>query len=366
MTNYYCHYTKMKNKIENIMEKLNLDAIILTDYYNKRYFTGFTGSSGTALVTKTKKVFMSDSRYTSQATEQVKSYGFTFIENNTRDLNPLVEIAKELDIKTLGIDNLSLSFSEYENIKTNFEFAKLVKVSNELLNCRKIKTAEEIKNIEMAIKISEEALADTIPHIKEGISEIEIAAILEYNQRKRGASGTSFDTIVASGKRSALPHGVASNKLIEKEEFITIDYGCYYNGYVSDITRTLYFGNNIESRKKEIYETVKNANILGCSLLKPGIEASEVDRLVRESMKDDAKYFGHSLGHSYGLEVHESPLLSQRAKGVILEEGMTLTIEPGIYIENYCGVRIEDDLIVTKDGARRLTKSDRELIIINY
>lgn len=230
-------------------------------------------------------------------------------------------------------------------------------------NARKIKTKEEILKIKKAIEISEKALLETIKQIKVGMREIEVAAILEYNQRKQGASGTSFDTIVASGVRSSMPHGRASEKIIEKEEFITIDYGCYYDDYVSDITRTLYIGNNIEERKFQIYETVRKANELGCSLLKPGIMASSVDAKVREFMKEDAKYFGHSLGHSYGLEVHEAPLLSSRDNS-ILEEGMCLTIEPGIYIPNYSGVRIEDDLVVTKDGAISLTTLPKELITI--
>ena len=193
------------------------------------------------------------------------------------------------------------------------------------------------------------------------MTEIEVAAILEFNQRKRGANGTSFDTIVASGKRSAMPHGVASNKKIENNEFITIDYGCYLDGYASDITRTVFIGNNIEPRMKEIYETVRKSNELGCKSLKAGIKGKDVDKIVRDFMGDDEQYFGHSLGHCLGLELHETPLLSMREDSY-LEEGMVITVEPGIYIPGYAGVRIEDDLVITKDGSRSLTTLPKELI----
>lgn len=349
--------------MNKILENLKIDALLLTDYHNKRYFTGFTGTTGTALVTKKGKYFISDFRYTSQATKEVSKYGFKYIEDNTRDLKKIYEIAKKDSVKRLGIDNLKLSLNEFEKIKNIFSDIELVYSSNALLKQRTIKSKEEIINIKKAIKISEEALLETLDQIKIGMSEIEVAAILEYNQRKRGASGTSFDTIVASGYRSAMPHGVASNKIIEKNEFITFDFGCYYNGYASDITRTVFIGDKIEDRMLEIYETVRKSNELGISLLKSGIKASEVDKAVREFMKEDAKYFGHSLGHSFGLEVHEGPILSSRDE-TILEEGMTLTVEPGIYIDNYAGVRIEDDVIVTENGCEVLTTLSKDLIMI--
>lgn len=354
------------DKLNKILNELNIDALLLTDYYNKRYFTGFTGSSGIALITKEKKLFFSDFRYTEQANLEIKKYGFIFIENNSRNYDIISKYIKDFGIKKIGFDNKAISYEEYKTLIKEFENILFIDSSDKLLEARMIKTDEEIENVKNAIKISEEALLETIPFIKEGISEFEIAAILEYNQRKRGASSTAFDTIVASGKRSAMPHGIASKKLIEKEEFITIDFGAYYNGYVSDITRTFYYGNNIDPRMKEIYETVKEANILGSSLLKEGIEVSEIDKKVREFMKEDAKYFGHSLGHGFGLEVHESPILSQRIKDFKLKDGMLVTIEPGIYIPEFCGVRIEDDFLITKDGAKKLTSLDKELIIINY
>ena len=349
------------NKLDKILNDLNIDGLLLTDYYNKRYFTGFSGSTGIALVTKHGKYFISDFRYTEQATKQVTPYGFEFIEDNARNYSKLVELAKKDNVKSLGIDNLALSFSEYENIKEAFDFVTIVKASSNLLDCRKIKTAEEISKIEKAIKISEEALLETLPKIKPGMTEIEVAAILEYNQRKRGASGTSFDTIVASGYRSAMPHGVASNKVIEKNEFITIDYGCYFEGYASDITRTVFLGDKIEDKMFEIYETVRHANEIGCASLKPGISGKEVDKIVRDSMGEYEQYFGHSLGHSFGLEVHEFPMLASRDTS-LLKEGTLITVEPGVYIADYCGVRIEDDLLITEDGVRQLTSLTKELI----
>lgn len=349
------------DKLDKILNELNVDALLLTDHYNKRYFTGFTGSTGIALVTKKGRYFISDFRYTEQATREVKQYGFEFVEDNARNYTKLVELAKKDAINSLGIDNLALTFSEYESIKEAFNFVTLIKASHKLLDERKIKTAKEIAKVEKAIKISEEALLETLPQIKPGMTEIEVAAILEYNQRKRGATGTSFETIVASGYRSAMPHGVASNKIIEKNEFITIDYGCYYEGYVSDITRTVFLGDKIEDRMSEIYETVRKANELGCSSLKAGSTGKSIDKLVRDFMGEDSKYFGHSLGHSFGLEVHEMPMLSVRDE-TILKPNTLMTVEPGIYVSGYCGVRIEDDLLITEDGSKKLTTLTRDLI----
>lgn len=228
-----------------------------------------------------------------------------------------------------------------------------------------IKSDEEIGFIKKAIEISDVAFSEALKIIKEGVSEKEIAGYMEYIQRKLGAEDRSFETILASGVRSAMPHGVASDKKIQKEEFITMDFGAYYNGYVSDMTRTVYYGNNITEKHKEIYNLVLEAQILGVNSIKEGVMSDEVDKIVRNFLteKGYGKEFGHGLGHGIGLEIHELPYLSSVTQ-IELKENMVVTSEPGLYFDGWGGVRIEDDVVVKKDGREVLNKSNKELIII--
>ena len=274
---------------------------------------------------------------------------------------------KKHNVKKLGFDDLSLSFAEYMMYKNAFPNVEFIPAGIEMQNARKIKTEKEISYLREAARITDIAFSETIKIIKEGITEKEIAAHLEYIQRLNGAEDKSFETIVASGHRSSMPHGVASDKKIQRNKFITQDFGCYYNGYASDMTRTVFFGDNITAEQKRIFDLVYEGQSLGISMIKPGVLGKDVDQAVRDYFKENGdmdKYFGHSLGHSFGLEVHEAPYCSKLGTEP-LQENQLMTVEPGIYIENFCGVRIEDDLLVTKDGYELLTKSKRELIIID-
>ncbi|MGM0509191.1 MAG: M24 family metallopeptidase, partial [Fusobacteriota bacterium] len=216
------------------------------------------------------------------------------------------------------------------------------------------------------IRITDIAFEEITSKIKVGMKENEVAAQLEYIMKKNGATDKSFETIVASGHRSAMPHGVATDKIIGKNEFVKMDYGCYYNGYVSDMTRTVFIGEPTE-KHKEIYNTVLEAQKLAISKVKAGMKAKELDKIARDyiTSKGYEDNFGHGLGHGIGLEIHESPGISQKGE-VELKENMVITIEPGIYIEGFGGVRIEDDVVVKKDGCEVLNKSPKdELIIID-
>ena len=261
-----------------------------------------------------------------------------------------------------------MSYSDYQMYSKALPNVELVPAGNEMLNARQIKSQKEIEYLKKAASITDIAFSETLKIIKEGITEKEIAAHLEYIQRLNGAEDKSFETIVASGHRSSMPHGVASDKKIQRNEFITMDFGCLYNGYASDMTRTIFFGDKdkISSEQKRIYDLVYEGQSMGIEMLKPGVIGSSVEYAVRDYFKkngDMDKYFGHSLGHSFGLEVHEPPYCS-RACDDKLQENMVMTVEPGIYIENFCGVRIEDDILITKDGHERITKSPRELIFV--
>lgn len=355
------------DKERKILEKLNVDAMFLTDYFNKRYFTGFTGTTGQALVFKNMKNFYSDFRYKEQAIEQTGPMGYDFYQIDKEATQIFYEHLNKNGVKKLAYDDLSMTVSEYEMYKKVFNNIELIPAGREMLEARKIKTEEEIEKLKMAAKISEIAFNETIKIIKEGMTEKEIAAHLEYIQRLHGADDKSFETIVASGHRSAMPHGVASDKKIKKNEFIVMDFGCLYQGYASDITRTVFFGDKISEEEKKLYDLVYEAQSLGFSLVKQGVIGADVDKAVRDFFDKNgnmAKYFGHSLGHSFGLEVHEMPYCSRLGKEALVKNEV-MTIEPGLYLEGKYGVRIEDDLLVTEDSYELLTKSKRELIIIN-
>ena len=355
---------KRTEKLMKLLNELNVDGIFLTDLYNLRYFTGFTGTTGVALATKKGNFFYSDFRYRSQAEAQVSKMGFEFREVSRGSLKFVGEHAEKLGLKKIGFEDNNVTFAMYQKLKEVFK-AELVPVGEKIMYERMIKSDEEILMIKKAIEISDIAFSEALKVIKEGVSEREISAYMEYIQKKNGAEDKSFETILASGVRSAMPHGVASNKKIQKEEFITMDFGAYYNGYVSDMTRTVYYGNNITERHKEIYNLVLEAQILGINTIKEGMMSDDVDKVVRNFLteKGYGEYFGHGLGHGIGVEIHEFPYLSS-ASHIELKENMVVTSEPGLYFDGWGGVRIEDDVVVKKDGREVLNKSNKELIII--
>lgn len=353
-------------KVQNLLVELNIDGLILTDYFNKRYFSGFTGTTGQGLILKNKKYFYSDFRYIEQATKQTAPYGFEFVRISKNGIEKIAEHIKENDVKRLGFDDAAMSYAQYESLKKAFGNIEFVPASDAMSELRKYKSKEEIECLRKAAQITDIAFKETIKIIKEGITEREIAAYLEYIQRINGADDKSFETIVASGHRSSMPHGVASDKKIQKNELITMDFGCYYKGYASDMTRTVFFGDEIPEEQKKLYDLVYEGQSLGIEMIKPGVIGKDVDQAVRDYFDANgemAKYFGHSLGHSFGLEVHEPPYCSQVGNEP-LKPSMVMTVEPGLYLEGKYGVRIEDDLLVTEDGYELLTKSPRELIII--
>jgi Xaa-Pro aminopeptidase len=229
---------------------------------------------------------------------------------------------------------------------------------------RRVKSEDEIALIAKAEAISDEAFSHVIKLIKPGMTELEIAMELEFQMRRAGASGVSFDTIVASGKRSSMPHGVATDKKVEIGDFITMDYGCIYQGYCSDITRTIALG-QVDEKQETVYNLVRKAQEEALAAIKAGVTGKEV-HMAAQNVFQDAGYgafFGHGLGHSVGLEIHEEPRFSPKAEDV-MQENMVITVEPGLYLPNWGGVRIEDLVVIKKDGYINLTHSPKELIIL--
>lgn len=340
---------------------LGIDGILITSPYNRRYISNFTGTAGVCLISAEKALFITDFRYIEQASKQCQ--GFEIIKFASSIPNEVAEQAKKLGINKLGFEEDYVTFSSFKSFEKEAE-AELIPVSGVIEKLRLIKSSAEIKILKEAADIADAAFKHILDFLRPGVTELEVSNELEFFMRKAGAVSSSFDTIVASGSRSALPHGVASDKIIETGDMVTLDYGAYYKGYVSDITRTVAVGEPDE-KLKQIYNIVLEAQLKGMEGIKPGMTGKEADALTRNYIAEHGygEYFGHSTGHGIGLEVHEGPSLSSKSD-LILEPGMVVTCEPGIYIPGLGGVRIEDDTLITKDGNEALTHSAKELIIL--
>lgn len=349
------------NNIRNKMKEHDIDAILITSPYNRRYVTNFTGTAGAALITEDNALFITDFRYTKQATEQAKN--FKVVEHKGLLEDEIKKQIKDLHIKRLGFEAEHITYANFKLYEEKFS-TELVAVKELIESLRLIKTDEEIQILKKAAEIADNAFEHILTFIKPGVAEIDVANELEFFMRKQGATSSSFDMIVASGWRSALPHGVASEKQIATGELVTLDFGALYNGYCSDITRTIAVG-EISDELKTIYDIVLEAQIRGVAGIKPGITGKEADALTRDYIteKGYGQYFGHSTGHGIGLEVHEGPGLSVRSS-TKLEKNMVVTVEPGIYIPEVGGCRIEDDIVITDTGNERLTLAPKELMYV--
>ncbi|MFJ7510056.1 M24 family metallopeptidase [Peribacillus simplex] len=343
------------------MEKVGIDGFLITSTYNRRFMTNFTGSAGVVLISQKEAKFITDFRYVEQAGKQAPDY--EIVQHKGTIIEEVGKQAEAMNIGKLGFEQEHLTYATYKAYEAAID-GQLLPVSGVIENLRLIKTSSEIKILKEAAAIADAAFTHILDFLRPGISELDVSNELEFFMRKQGATSSSFDIIVASGIRSALPHGVATDKIIEKGDFVTLDYGAYYNGYVSDITRTLAVGKPSEELIN-IYDIVLEAQLRGMAGIKPGMTGREADALTRNLIEEKGygQYFGHSTGHGIGLEVHEGPALSFRSD-IILEPGMAVTVEPGIYLPGVGGVRIEDDTIVTIEGNEALTHSTKELIIL--
>ncbi|MFP4017389.1 MAG: M24 family metallopeptidase [Halanaerobiales bacterium] len=355
----------MKDRIERvhkIMDENNLDGFLIESPENRYYLSGFTGTAGRLLFTEDKNYFLTDFRYVEQAREQTEGYEVYQINKNFE--LKLDELIQENGIKRLGFESKAITFLQYQKYEDHLE-TELIPTKDYIEKLRLIKDQSEIEKIKKAVEITDRAFEHILGFIKPGISEKEVALELEFFQKKLGAEKNAFDFIVASGRRSSLPHGVASDKKIEYGDFVTMDFGAFYQGYCSDMTRTVVVGEPDE-KQKEIYEIVLKAQLEVIENIKAGMSCVDVDDIAR-GIISDAGYgdkFGHGLGHGIGLEVHEGPRLSFTSEG-ILKQGMVVTDEPGIYLPDWGGVRIEDDLLITENGCEVLNQAAKGLIIID-
>ncbi|MFW6029710.1 MAG: M24 family metallopeptidase [Halanaerobiales bacterium] len=348
-------------KAHNLMNEKKIKAIIIDSGINRRYLSGFTGTAGRILLSIEKDYLFTDFRYTEQAAKEIE--GLEVLEVNRNFEEKLNEILNNLGIEKLAFESKTISYQQFQKYEDILE-CELEAVSDFVEELRVVKDDEEIENIKKAVEITDQAFDHICQFIKAGMTEKEVALELEFFMKKKGASDNAFDFIVASGKRSSLPHGVASDKVIEKGDFITMDFGTFYEGYCSDLTRTVVLG-KADRKQKNIYNIVLEAQLKVIEKIKANMSCKDVDAIARDIISE-AGYkdnFGHGLGHGIGLEVHEDPRLSFTSDH-FLKADMIVTDEPGIYIPNWGGVRIEDDLLITEEGCEVLNKAPKELIEI--
>lgn len=343
------------------LDRFGLDALIFFGLSNVRYLAGFTGSDGALVVTRDSGCFLTDSRYTTQASLEVEGLEIREYRGKTEGV---VSFLREARIRKAGFDAEHTTVALSRALAEALPEVEFVPIGGELDDLRLIKDAEEVALLEKSASIASAALLDLLGEIRPGAVEREIALALEFSMKRGGADEKSFDFIVASGPRGALPHGKAGSRMIGCGELVTIDYGAVYQGYHSDETVTVAVGEP-DLRQKEIYGIVKDAHDRALEAVRPGATFRELDGKARGFIEEKGygKYFGHGLGHGVGLDVHEKPVVSFKSEGVV-EEGMVFTIEPGIYIPDWGGVRIEDTVLVERDGCRLLTRVPKELMVL--
>jgi len=352
------------NQVRKIMEDEGLDGFLVTSRQNTFYFTNFTGSTSKCLVTGEKAYLIVDFRYTIQAREQVFP-GIEVIEYEKSADDTLIAICMNDKIHSLGIEGDDITFSGYKGLQESLtgvgSFRDLQKKLNDV---RMVKDEGEVAIIQKAVDIADKVFEYILPFLKPGVKETDIACEMEYKMKKLGAQGTSFETIVASGPRSALPHGVAGMRELKAGDAVVMDFGAICEGYCSDITRTVFIGKPSEDLLN-IYNIVLKAQLEAIDKAAAGITGRELDNAARSIIYSAGydKCFGHGLGHGVGVEIHEKPTVSPKSDD-ILKSGMVFTIEPGIYIEGLGGVRIEDTVLLTDDGLKILTKSTKDLIVL--
>ncbi len=349
------------------LQSLKIDALLISSLPNVRYVTGFTGSNGLALLMPDGITLITDPRYTIQAQQEARS----------AKLPCKVEIAKKniwdsavrriegRKLKRVGFEGAQISYESYKSILEDLPLGYALKpVGAVIEELRMVKTAEEIERIRRSVNTNSEAFESVAKTIRPGVTESQIAADLDYQMRKHGAEGSAFETIVASGKRTALPHARPTSQVVRENELILIDMGSAQDGYMSDMTRMLFLGN--PGRKiRTMYGAVLDAQLAAVAAVREGVMTRQVDGAARRVLKKASlgKEFVHSTGHGLGLEIHEGPRVGKTDR-TRLKAGMVITIEPGAYVEGVGGMRVEDTVLVTKTGCEVLTPTSKELMVL--
>lgn len=355
-----------EKRLAALRERLHregLDALLVASHPNRGYLSGFTGDSGVLVITADEAILLTDSRYTEQA--QAQAPEFRVVRETQDQVETLAETLAKLTPARTGYEGALETVARISRWEKRLAgITSLVATEGLVEGLRAVKDADEVAALREATRLADAGFQLLLNLVRPGRTEREVALELEFFLRREGAEGASFEFIVASGARGSLPHGAASEKVIRSGELVTIDYGCFFHGYASDITRTLAVG-KVPDKWLALYEVVRQAQEAGVAAVCPGRTGGEVDAVSRgiiaEAGYGDA--FGHGLGHGVGREIHEGPRL--RVGGTdVLQPGMAVTVEPGVYLPGEGGIRIEDTVLVTETGGERLTKAPRELITL--
>lgn len=335
------------------------DALLVSNIKNIRYLSGFTGSSAHILITAGKKFFLTDSRYATQVAGEVKGYRVKICARAVEAISAIIAAEKA---RTVAFESDFVTHDAFLRLKKQLPSVKLKPMPGVSSKARQLKDPFEVDRITDSVRVLDMGFEEAVRVVRAGTAEKEAASLIEFAFREAGADGLAFDTIVASGPRAALPHAKASDRKIRKGELVVVDMGVLLDGYNSDATRTLCVGRPTAEQKK-VYRTVLDAQRRAIDRVAPGVKAADVDAAARKTIEKAGygKYFGHATGHGVGLDVHEGPSVGPLSKER-LAPGMVITVEPGIYIPGWGGVRIEDMLLVTKDGFEVLTTTSKELL----
>ena len=349
-------------KLQGQFREENIDCFLVTSRANIYYLTNFIGDSGILFIAPRKALLITDYRFQGEIVDNVKFADVCLTKKSYIEELSSHRIAKRKS--RIGFEAEDISYSLYWELRKKLSWLKFKSFDSFVEDLRLTKTSEEIAKIKKACSILDKSFEEAVTYIKEGVTEADIAIELEYRMKKAGGEKLAFETIVASGYRSSIPHGVATNKKIKKGEFITIDFGTTYQWYNSDITRTAFLGAPT-NKDKSIYEIVYNAQKLAIESVKENVKTRDLDKVARDfiSKSGFGEYFSHSLGHGVGLGIHERPNISKKDNNY-LKRGMVFTIEPGVYIPGYQGVRIEDTLALENGTPTLLTNSKRELMVL--
>lgn len=352
------------DRINRIVLPENADGALITSDINRRYFTGMKSSAGMLLIFKECAYLIIDFRYIEKARNTVKNCTVMEQENLTEQINSLM---KKHNAKSLAVESMDMTLSRMSFLEKKFpdiEFIKSDELSNNIYDMRTIKSAEEIEKIHKAQEIAEKAFDEILGFISPGVTEREIALKLDSCMLENGAEGLSFETIALAGANTSMPHGVSGNYKVKNGDFVLMDFGAVYDGYHSDMTRTVCVGQPSEKMGK-IYDIVLKAQLEALKKVQSGITGSELDGYARDIIDESGygDFFGHSLGHGVGMEIHEFPTASSKSE-TILKENMVVTVEPGIYLPGEFGVRIEDFVVVTENSHQNLTNCPKKLIIL--
>ena len=348
-------------QIQTILGEKSLEGILFFSPENIRYLTGFSGSEGYLLTGKNTNLLLVDSRYITQAHEETKDCRVILIEKGIKDVAAQISA---LELKRLGFEAQEISVALFGQLQENLHETELVPIKDELERLRGVKADDEITLIKQAVQVAEAAWEKVLGMVRSGTREDELALELEYRMKQGGAERVAFDIIVAAGPRAALPHAQPSTRSIEEGDFVLFDFGARYGGYSSDESCTVIAGRATDEQKR-IYTIVKDAHDKAIVQVRPGVRLAEIDETARDYINQagHGEHFGHGTGHGVGLAVHEWPVVSKNSREVA-EVGMVFTIEPGIYIPGWGGVRIEDMVLVTPDGCEVLTEIPKDLMIV--